>query len=436
MNLTLKKNGALQLLILFLYAIFFCSFVFRFRAISSISTGLLLVAGIIKQKGLLKKNLFSHKTAVFLASCGLYFLLQLVALLYHPGWKAGLADLQLKSGLVFIPLAVILTGPFNSRTRRTLRSVYCLAVLAASLYCMTVALWNYFDTGDSSVLFYHQLVRPLQQHAVYFSVYTFIALVFLLENAQQKDLMLNNIFHWAAILFLSVFLFLLSSKIVLVFYVFYLINYFISALRRPLFSLRIKISLFIFLLALTTLGLFTHNPVSNRFREIFTGKPGLVNQEKYNPGIYFNDIQFRLLQWKLVPEILSKHKSWWLGTGPGASQDLLDEKYVARNMYLGDPATGDRGYRGYNTHDQLLESLLKNGITGLVLFLFLCYALVRMVLQIKQRGNRFILLLLLVYAFFESVLETQYGIVIFTFFPVFLGGKEDEPTSGGSVTIG
>jgi O-antigen ligase len=132
-----------------------------------------------------------------------------------------------------------------------------------------------------------------------------------------------------------------------------------------------------------------------------------------------------LLQWKLVPEILSENKCWWTGVGPGQAQEILNQTYLRKNMYSGIPGTPDIGYRLYNTHNQFLESLLKNGIPGAVLFLLLCFSLTQSAWKNKSRVLHFTILLLLLYSFNESILETQYGILIFTFFPLFLSIERD-----------
>jgi O-antigen ligase len=89
-------------------------------------------------------------------------------------------------------------------------------------------------------------------------------------------------------------------------------------------------------------------------------------------------------------------------------------------MYTGDPVRGDRGFLGYNTHNQFLETLLQTGIIGLLILLVLCISLVKMAWQKKSMSVGFIIILLLLWMFSESVFETQYGIIIFTFFPLFI----------------
>ncbi len=53
-------------------------------------------------------------------------------------------------------------------------------------------------------------------------------------------------------------------------------------------------------------------------------------------------------------------------------------------MYTGTVARGDKGFIGYNTHDQFLESLLETGLIGSLLFLLICWSLVKMILERKR----------------------------------------------------
>src|SRR6202008_668872 len=123
---------------------------------------------------------------------------------------------------------------------------------------------------------------------------------------------------------------------------------------------------FILCSAAVTFLFVTKNPVSERFRDIAKGDIKIVTQKSFKEGDYFNGLQFRLLQWRFVAEILTENKRWWPGVSPGDAQTQLGKKYLAKHMYAGDPSTGSRGYLIYNTHNQFLETLLQNGIAGLV----------------------------------------------------------------------
>ena len=55
-------------------------------------------------------------------------------------------------------------------------------------------------------------------------------------------------------------------------------------------------------------------------------------------------------------------------------------------MYTGTVERGDKGFIGYNTHDQFLESLLETGLIGSLLFLLICWSLLKMTLERKRRS--------------------------------------------------
>jgi O-antigen ligase len=173
------------------------------------------------------------------------------------------------------------------------------------------------------------------------------------------------------------------------------------------------------LIITSSLALVIRNPVSSRFYDVFTGDLTIIKQEKFDPGKYFNGLQFRLLQWKFTGEILNETHRWWYGVSPGDAQALLNQKYISKKMYTGDPAQSTTGFLGYNTHNQFLETLLQSGIPGLIILAVICISLLRIAWQKRRSTVSAVILLLLAWLFSESVFETQFGIMIFTFFPLF-----------------
>ena len=145
-----------------------------------------------------------------------------------------------------------------------------------------------------------------------------------------------------------------------------------------------------------------------------------TKQKKFSQAVYFNGLQFRLLQWRFVYEILNDNHSWILGLAPGDSQSYLNKKYISSDMYVGKKGTKDHGFLGYNTHNQLLQNLLQTGILGLIAFLFICFAFLKIIIKQKSIALSFIVLLLLALNFTDTFLETQYGLLTFIFFPLFI----------------
>jgi O-antigen ligase len=413
------KTRTINDLLFVLYLAFFVSLIFAFRAVSSISVALLLAAGIVKnrieQKSFFTRNLMNPM--VFF--CGLLFLLQFVSLLYTSDVEQGWKNIRLKCALVVIPLSLCCCDYVNETTRRKLLKWYCLILFTACLYAMYHACKLYFATHNSSVLLYHPLVSIYSGHAVQFSILVFISLLHLFEALTKSTIVFTKYVDRFLIAFFLVFLFLLSSKLVIAFF----LVYFLYAMTRSFLLKSINTKFII--ISVVTLGAFslfifsTQNRISNRFKEIMQTDFDFMKRERYNQGDYFNGLQFRLLQWEFVPGILTEKKAWLMGVSPGDAQNYLNQKYISKNMYTGTVARGDKGFIGYNTHDQFLESLLETGLIGSLIFLMIGWSLVKMILERKKAELSFVTILLLVYSLSESVFETQYSLFIFLFFPLF-----------------
>lgn len=414
-----EKTTLLSSSLLIVYIVFFTSLIFSFRAVSSISTGLLIITGILYTRKLNGTLFPPGIKSFFFIACLFYFLIQLILCLLNDNTARGWQELILKTGLVFTPLIVFTTASFINSAKQKLVSAYLFLLTVAALYCLARAIACYYETGNPKCFFYHTLVHPLKQHAVYFSLLVYFAILCLLEGLIARAWYFSRVIHLIMLLFFVLFLALLSSKLVITFLTLTLLYYLIIRFRKEKNNKALLlVTALVFLGGLLTLFI-TRNPVSNRFNEILSGDITVVEQDSYRPDEYFNGLQFRLIQWKLVPEILTEKKAWLQGVGAGHSQDMLTQKYISKNMYTGSPGDTGRGYGQYNTHNQWLESLLKNGMAGLLCFFLIAAGLLQLAIKKKKRIISFTVILLLLYSFTEAILETQYGVILFCFFPLF-----------------
>ena len=417
-------------LLYFFYLAFMVSVVGGFRAISSITIGLILLTGFIKNKldtgGWFNAGLRNRH----LLFCSLFFLLQLLYLPFasnfHEGWK----HVQVKSALLFIPLCFYCCPFINRHRFKSLMNVYVFTMAIVLTWCLGVAFKQYyFHHAPVYVFFYHQLVRDLDHHAVQFSILVFAALIYLLQSARQGSYLLNRSIHFLLTAYFIGGIFLLSSKLVIIFLLLYLAVYGFNLLQQK-FSTRRAVAIVIMAVALCSSSfLFTQNPVSGRFSDVMHGDVRVITQTSFTPNDYFNGIQFRLLQWRFVKEILQENGAWLLGVSPARAQQLLNQKYISTHMYTGSGRHGGdtHGYLGYNTHNQFLESLLQTGIIGLLCFIGICVEMVEMAIRQKNNQLTALVVLLLAYTFSDAVLETQYGLVLFLFLPLFFFyGQKDK----------
>ena len=428
----MRSSKHLDMLLFVWYILFFISVVFFFRAISSISIGLILITGLVKNKTDTGSWLNSGLLNPFLATCVLFYLVQIIPILSGSNFTERINIIQFKSGLLFIPFAMCCSKYLNETNRHKLMKYYVWILAAALFYCLLLASYHYyFLQSPNDVFFYHQLVSPIRQHAVQVSIFMFSGFVYLFEELKKGKYFHNKQIHFTLLFYFTCCILLLSSKLVIAFTAGCLVYYCFLFLKQ---RLQARYIIFISLftgIAMIMLVLSTQNKVSKRFNEIMTGDLTLVQQQNYHPEIYFNGLQFRLIQWRFVSEILTEHHAWLAGVSADA-QSLLNKKYTSTGMYIGDKTTPDRGFIGYNTQAQFLESLLQSGIAGLLVFVLICTAMIAMATGRNNRELTFMVILIIAYCFNESVFESQYGIILFTFLPLFLyygtaGTKKEVP---------
>jgi O-antigen ligase len=404
-----------------IYILFFISVIFSWRAITSICTPLLLVASFLFNKLTYGSWWNPRMREQFLIACFFFFLVQFVGIIYNNDKAEHFQLLFQKSSMLAFPLAICGSDYVNRQRFQKLMFAFVHILAGAMLYCLAHSFYQFFSNdAGTGVFFYHTLVNPVLSHAIYFSILSFSGLTFLLDAFIKKSYFYNRSVHLGIIIFFFLFIILLSSKLVIIFSLIYLLvvtGLFSGSLRRinkKAYLLTIGL-LFLF----AGLLFFTRNPIQKRYLDLTKGSIGWVfQQEKFEQGHYLNGIQFRLLEWRIVAEILSEHNAWFYGVSLGDAQSILDKKYTDMGLYIGN-GNEDHGFLGYNTHNQLLESFLQSGIAGLLAFCWICYCLIQMMRRGKNYLVSGIVVLLLIYTFNEAYLETQYGIFIAIFLPLF-----------------
>jgi O-antigen ligase len=323
---------------------------------------------------------------------------------------------------------VLCTGQFaDRRTYRQLITAYTGILLAASLYCLHRAVHHYVISGDASFFFYHSLTEPLSQNAVFYSVYVLFGIILLLSPYGEPAFdslspQARRVIRIILFFFFVGMMILLSSRLMLVIMVLILVNIFFRRYSYRQNKRLLIAAAAVLVLAVGTLSLIA-NPIRDRFLEMTDGSLALVRQDRFISYAHFSSTEIRMLQWRFGLGILNARHGWIFGVSPGDSQDLLDQKYTAANMYIGNPADGPdrhfRGFLGFNYHNQYLETLVRSGLVGLALLLTI---LVLLFARAKRSGIReawFITVTLAVFFIPEAPLTMQHGVFLFCFFPLF-----------------
>ncbi|HAG16025.1 MAG TPA: hypothetical protein DCG69_05805 [Bacteroidales bacterium] len=218
------------------------------------------------------------------------------------------------------------------------------------------------------------------------------------------------------------FQFLLSSKLILTTLIF--ISVLITTVYFRMTGIKkkniwISIGAVLGVLLLLSISTFT----KKRFREITDYKQieSVFNKNYFGRAYYWNGLTLRLFQLRSFYEI-EKDSDFnsYLGSGFNASQSRLNAKYAHYDLYRGPTGEGENdGYFIYNFHNQYAQLLVELGVFGGILIVLMLYFFV-----LHPIIHRNILLfgvgiLFLAFAFTESYLLRQKGIVSFILFPMF-----------------
>ena len=203
--------------------VFFISVIFSFRFFASISL-IVMAAFALLHYRLSEGGWWNRKFVNFFnAGCFLYFIVQGLALLYTHNTKQGIFIEQVNLGLIAIPIAVFYSQLVRGKNYGMLMKWYILILFTASVIALGHAWQLYVHTGNTSYFFYHPLVYIYSGHAIQYSILVFIGILFLIEENVRHDNIKNRKWVLFLLVYFSVFLFLLTSKMVIAVFLIYII---------------------------------------------------------------------------------------------------------------------------------------------------------------------------------------------------------------------
>jgi putative colanic acid biosynthesis UDP-glucose lipid carrier transferase len=287
--------------------------------------------------------------------------------------------------------------------------------LALSL--LIFAGYQYFQTSDNEVFYYHNLVSVVNGNAIYYSLFFNSALLFafeLLIKEKQRVYLLP-------IGLLIIVIFLLSSKIFTLMLVIIFLYYSFIHVK----SISFKASLIV----LFIIGfVFSFQKISARFNEIDRSQL-LESQHTINPATVFDGFSLRKELILLGLELKAEHSSqMFVGLGPGICQEKLNQKFIDKQFYLGENAQEKTGFYNYNFHNQYLQTLLETGWIGFFSFLLLLLTPFIIVETVSRRVVFLLNGLFIIGFLTESFLSRQMGIVSYVSFnSIFIAQQSRTP---------
>lgn len=399
-NDTIANKISYYHLALFLVAL---PFDFFYSEIILVSFGL---HTLIHARGPKWKNVIS-KPVIIPASI---YLLSLVAVSYSPDKPEAINIIGRQQAILLFPVLFALTGLDIEKYKERLMYIFgfTCTVTIIYLYADALRIIIYFHLPLSSLftlLFMnHNFSMPVGIHATYLSIYTAFSLVVFLNLIFKKPALKEKMVYLLCAVILLAGLIQLSSRAVFIAFLI-IVN---LAFPFFLFQGRKRALFFISTTAISLLTLLLmYNVDSFKTRYVTELKTDLTNRVKL-----IENTEPRLARWSAITGLIKR--SPVIGFGTGSEKKLLEEKYFEKGLYIS-------YLNEFNTHSEYLSILIKTGVIGLVLFMYILYY--GFASAIRKKDILFIsfIVIIAVASVSENILDLNKGIFFYSlFFPLFL----------------
>ncbi len=333
------------------------------------------------------------------------YLVNLLALTYSNNKQEGVNLLVRQLAVFLFPVLFALSHIDLAKYRRQLVCIFGIS-------CTLTVLYLYYDALKTIVVFKlplaslftvnfmnHNFSLPVGIHATYLSVYIAFSIIAFLAIPLQEKAVEYKWVYIVATLILFAGLVQLSSRAVFIAFLL-IIN---LVLPFMLFTGKSRWRFFFSAVFVSALLLLMINSVDSfRTRYVSELKTDLTDKVTI-----IENTEPRLARWEAILELVKA--SPLVGYGNGAENDLLKEKYFKKGLYIS-------YLNEFNTHNQYLATLLKTGIAGLLLFLFVLYT--GYSAAIKRRDVLFMsfMIMITVVSLSENILDLNKGIFFYSFF--------------------
>lgn len=334
--------------------------------------------------------------------------------------EATLKAISKLAPFLVIPGCMMLLPSIKKEQTDTIFKLYSYGIVGYVAFYLVRSLLKYLNTGDINSFFYHELVTE-DVNAIHVSVFTCFAFFYFFTKSFKTN------WDKVLILILGVFIFLLSSKNIIVIFLGLILLY-----ELFFFKVTAKIKLITFLLV-GILGFLIINSTKIRDRFLIefesTRQEGTLNKDftegpVYNVSIsqawnkqrfeqneYFSGAPFRIYQARIFSEMLQEDPILFKGYGLNATDSKIAEKGIHYNVFLGNENL--EGYHKKNFHNQYIQTFAECGIIGLVVLLLILIVSLKQSVQ-KKDFLHFCFTVLMISLFLtESFLARQRGVLFF-----------------------
>ncbi|MGG9964234.1 O-antigen ligase family protein [Ferruginibacter sp. SUN106] len=344
------------------------------------------------------------------------FLLGLLTIFYSSDKTEGLNIAGRQSAIFIIPVLLALNPLDLSTYKLPLLKIFALTCTAVILYLYADAVHTlvYFhlplSTLFTTAFINHNFSLPVAMHATYLSMYAaFALLTFLYVIIKESSRNEKIFFSFCSCLLFSGIVQLTSRAvfggmllIIPVGVSFFLLN---GKKRIVFLSISGVIAVTSFFI-ITKIDAFKTRYVSELKNDL---TQTAINNEILEP---------RVARWQLAFDLVKK--SPVIGYGAGSEKELLKQKYFDNKLYIS-------YLEEFNEHSQYLSFLLRAGVIGLCLYLFVLYYGFSVAVKNKDFLFFSFMALIATVSVSENILDLNKGIFFYSFFfSFFLTGNQPQ----------
>ena len=342
--------------------------------------------------GSIKEKASGFKSPIFWFAISFYCI-HIFGMLYTANTKAGSFDLEQKLSLLIFPMLFFTSAIIESKVVLNTLKSYVLGCFLAGCICLLNASYRYYISGDADSFFYIQFSAIM--HASYFAMYLCFALIVILFN---DELIQNKLVKNTAILFFIVLIVLTSSKsgvFAMLLIVFAKFMQYVLVKKKYTSAL-----LLLVVIGITAGAAYWVFPKS--FERITQMKNAFTQSSNE-----LNTTTSRIAIWKHAFAVIKDN--YIIGVGTGDVKEALAAEYdkQTENQLI---------EKKLNAHNQYLQTFIALGLPGILGLLALLIGVVYASYRANMLDASLLVLLIGFNMLFESMLETQSGVIFIAFF--------------------
>jgi len=345
----------------------------------------------------------------------LLYVLYLIGLAYSDNLILGLQSIETKLSLLLLPLIYCSFSSLINQNINTYLKVFVLGCITYAFIAFGWASYYYFKpvyTDLYGVLydlgvnyFYYSYLSKIF-HPSFTAMYCVFALC-IIVYLQSKKTIKDNWLWLSVVLFLNLYILLLSSRAAWITLSLWLLAFIYFKIKNKK-ALQASIVSFFLIGGFLFFNVYYTPSFSKRAPAIDKIKNAITEKDDKNNKVTSSDESSarRIFVWKASLELIKQNLL--IGVGTGDAKDKMMEKYLEKGMVAEHKAQ-------LNSHNQYLNTGVAIGIIGImVLILSLAVPFFRSIKSKQYLLSGFVVILALNFLF-ESMLEKQAGVIFYAF---------------------